>query len=87
MASMYDAADLKTFAALMDTCVVLSRKDSNGVARIYNDKQRGKHTEVFAELVGDTSTFNIKPGQMQIVRANNNLVWMAIDPRFSGGHA
>jgi len=87
MPSMYDAADVKTFAALMDTCIVLSKKDHNGVARIYNDKQRGTHAEVFAELVGATSTFNIKTGQMQIVRQGNNMVWMSVDPRFVGNRA
>lgn len=84
-ASVYDAADFKKFAVLMDGCLIISAQSHEGRVRIFNPKLRGKRAECVAKLEGDVCRFRIENGHFISVRnleGNEQLV--AADGRIGG---
>lgn len=72
--SMYDAAEFKQFANLMDSCLVFGRMDENKIARVFTDKNRGSNEEIFVQLVEDIPVFNVQSKELRAVQGQNNRV-------------
>jgi hypothetical protein len=59
-ATVYDASEFKQFAALMDTCLLMTKTDiKTGLARIYTDKNRGLASDIRVRNLGDVCKFEI----------------------------
>lgn len=59
-ASMYDSANYKAFAAVMDTCIMISKHTDDGFALIYSDKNRGARDECVVKVRGDICKFEVR---------------------------
>jgi len=59
-ASMYDAANYKGFAAVMDTCIMIGKHTDDGFALIHADKNRGTREEVTVKVRGDICKFEVR---------------------------
>lgn len=59
-ASMYDAANYKGFAAVMDTCIMIGKHTDDGFALIHADKNRGTRDEVTVKVRGDICKFEVR---------------------------
>lgn len=59
-ASMYDSANYKAFAAVMDTCIMISKHTDDGYALIYSDKNRGARDECVVKVRGDICKFEVR---------------------------
>ena len=68
---MYDAAEFKQFANLMDTCMLIGRMDENKIARMFTDKNRGAAGEIFVQLQDDIPNFNVQNQALRAVMGPN----------------
>lgn len=57
--SMYDAAEFRQFAALVDTCVIMCTSDPRNVARIFNAKNRGSIEDVWVRIRPEVCTVDL----------------------------
>jgi len=75
--SVYDAADCKSFAAMQNTCIIICRRDSNDVALMCNDKNRGTHTDIWVRMQGHLCRAEVLEGEFQSIPAGGNTgpVW------------
>lgn len=84
-ASMYDAADFKSFAALVNTCVLINKADSNGIANIFMDKNRGAYTDMFVRVRNPVCRMELIDRQFQAVQDSNGRTTFVDAGNFDDG--
>ena len=65
--SMYEAAEFRGFAALMDTCILIGKADKSGIALMYTDKNRGQRGDSFVRIHGDRCKFELLNGNYMYI--------------------
>jgi len=82
--SMYDAAEFRGFAALMDCCVIIGKASPKGIAIMYTDKNRGARGDSFVKIHGDKCRFELLNSDYMFV--SNDATGEAEFQEIGSGH-